>query len=125
VVEAGRAKADLALLVLGLALLTVATAAGVRTVHSLTAAWIRHDASLQNQRFTCLERRLRTLVPRGSQVAILTSPTSVELQQRLAEWSTGWATIVGAQDRPRLLLSVITSRSAPCAGMDVSAAAAR
>lgn len=107
--------------VAGLVLLTLSTWVGVRSVQSLTSPDSLERAAHENAQFTCLERRLHQLVPRGSTVDVAVVPQPSWHIQRLTEWSTDWAHVVADPSRAEYVLEVVRTPRSGCFGLDVSA----
>lgn len=105
----------------GLVLIALSAWAGVRTTQALTTADALKRAGHENAQFTCLERRLRQLVPRGSTVDVANVPQPSWHIQRLTEWSTDWAQVVADPARAQYVLEVVPTPRRGCFGLDISA----
>ena len=105
----------------GLVLMALSAWVGVRSVQALTTADALKRAGHENAQFTCLERRLRQLVPRGSTVDVAIVPQPSWHIQRLTEWSTDWAHVVADPARAQYVLEVVGTPRRGCFGLDISA----
>lgn len=108
-----RAGAGLALLV-GTSLLGLRAYEGLRsTADAVAPASIRAASEVQRQ-FVCLETAFRSVVPPGSKV-FLAIPDSL-WYQRTAAAAFPDRILVGSADRADVVVSVRSSRPAPCEG---------
>ena len=105
----------------GLVLMALSAWVGVRSVQALTTPDALKRADHENAQFTCLERRLRQLVPRGSTVDVAIVPQPSWHIQRLTEWSTDWAHVVADPARAQYVLEVVGTPRRGCFGLDISA----